>query len=72
MGAKLQDRPHHDGDEQHRDIRLGVAESDRIAVAGDQIAQLGFVILGYHWHGGTHHAARKAATIVAVLLPEIG
>ena len=43
-----------------------------IAVAGNQIAQLSFVILGYHWHFGANHAGRNSATIVEVSLPDIG
>jgi hypothetical protein len=36
--AKLQDRPHHDGDEKNRDIRLDVAQANGIAVPDEQIA----------------------------------
>ena len=42
------------------------------AVTGDQIAQLSFVILGYHRHCGTRHGGRRAALLNDVLLPETG
>ncbi len=70
--AKLQHRPHHDGDEEHRDIRLDVAQANGIAVSRDQVAQLSFVIFGYHRHFGTRHEARQAARLVEMSRFEIG
>ena len=43
--AELQDRPHHDRNEQNRDVHFDVAQANRVAIAGDQIAQLGVAVL---------------------------
>ena len=69
--AKLQDRPHHDGDEEDRDIRLDVAQPNEIAVSDDQIAQLSFMILGYHRHFDTAMRRAERRPFAEALLPEI-